>query len=213
MDARLQDLRSTKNPKARIKILKGHFATPNSHISTYIDMSTVKVRHNNARETAKELAKEYISNTMVDTIVCLDDTNVIAAFMAEQLADSTNLSLSRENNISIVTPEYDPMGQIMFRDNTQRMIANQQVLLLAASITTGTTLMRAIDSIIYYGGRVCGICGIFSAVNRIAGMDVKSIFTSQDLPEYRAYSAHDCPMCKSGEKLEALVNSFGYSKL
>ena len=27
MDERLIDLRSTKNPKARIKIMKGHFAT------------------------------------------------------------------------------------------------------------------------------------------------------------------------------------------
>ena len=53
MDERLEDLRSAKNPKARIKILKGHFATSHSHINTYIDMSTVKSRHNNARETAK----------------------------------------------------------------------------------------------------------------------------------------------------------------
>ena len=41
MDERLEDLRSAKNPKARIKILKGHFATSHSHINTYIDMSTV----------------------------------------------------------------------------------------------------------------------------------------------------------------------------
>ena len=38
MDERLEDLRSAKNPKARIKILKGHFATSHSHINTYIDM-------------------------------------------------------------------------------------------------------------------------------------------------------------------------------
>ena len=68
MDERFEDLRSTKNPKARIKILKGHFATSHSHINTYIDMSTVKVRHNNCRETAKVLASEYVSTTMVDTI-------------------------------------------------------------------------------------------------------------------------------------------------
>ena len=48
MDERLEDLRSAKNPKARIKILKGHFATSHSHINTYIDMSTVKSRHNNS---------------------------------------------------------------------------------------------------------------------------------------------------------------------
>ena len=71
MDERLKDLRSVRNPKARIKILKGHFATSNSHLNTYIDMSTVKTRHNNSREAAKELAQEYVNNTYVDTIVCL----------------------------------------------------------------------------------------------------------------------------------------------
>ena len=54
MDERLENLRSTKNPKARIKIMKGHFATSNSHLDTYIDMSTVKIRHNNAREAVRD---------------------------------------------------------------------------------------------------------------------------------------------------------------
>ena len=76
MDSRLEDLRSTRNPKARIKIMKGHFATSNSHLNTYIDMSTVKTRHNNAKETAKELANAYMTNATIDTIVCLDETEV-----------------------------------------------------------------------------------------------------------------------------------------
>lgn len=213
MDSRFTDLRSAKNPKARIKILKGHFATSNSHLNTYIDMSTVKTRHNNSREAARELANEYMNNTMVNTIVCLDETEVIGTFMAEHLADSSSLSLSAGNNISVITPEFDTLGQIMFRDNKQRMIQNQQVLILAASVTTGRTIHRAIDSILYYGGTVCGICSIFSAVSRIAGMDIKTIFTSKDLPDYRAYDPGDCPLCKEGKKVEALVNSYGYSKL
>ena len=106
MDERLVDLRSTKNPKARIKIMKGHFATSHSHINTYIDMSTVKVRHNNCRETAKVFADEFAHTTMVDTIVCLEETDTIGAFMAEQLADVSIHSLSHGNNISIVSPEY-----------------------------------------------------------------------------------------------------------
>lgn len=213
MDERLEDLRSTKNPKARIKILKGHFATNHSHINTYIDMSTVKVRHNNGRETAKVLAAEYINNTMVDTIVCLEETETIGTFMAEQLADMHQYSLSKGNNISIVTPEFHQDGQIIFRDNKQRMIRNQQVLLLAASITTGKSVKQAIESVLYYGGTVCGICSIFSSVNKIAGMEVKTIFTSADLPDYRAYGPGECPMCREGKRLEAIVNSYGYSKL
>lgn len=211
MDARLEDLRSTRNPKARIKVMKGHFATSNSHLNTYIDMSTVKTRHNNARETAKELAQEYMS-TSVDSIVCLEETEVIGTFMAEFLSDN-RMSLSFGNNISVITPEYNGMGQILFRDNKQRMVKNQQVLILAASITTGKTLRRAINSVVYYDGTICGVASIFSAVRKIVGMEVKTVFTSKDLPDYRAYEPADCPMCKAGQRVEALVNSYGYSKL
>src|SRR5699024_12577163 len=55
--------------------------------------------------------------------------------------------------------------------------------------------------------------GIFSAVSRIADMEVKSIFTSADLPDYKAYTPQSCPMCREGKRVEALVNSYGYSKL
>lgn len=212
MDERLQDLRSTKNPKARIKIMKGHFATGNSHINTYIDMSTVKVRHNNCRETAKVLAAEYMHVTPIDTIVCLEETDTIGTFMAEQLADG-HYSLSSGNNISIVSPEYHQSGQILFRDNVQRMVRNSQVLILAPSITTGKSVKRAIEAVLYYGGRVCGICSVFSSINKINGLEVKTIFTNKDIPDYRAYSPVDCPMCQAGQRLDAIVNSYGYSKL
>lgn len=213
MELKLKDLRSSKNPKARIKILQGHFATGNSHINTYIDMSTVKTRHSNAREAAKELAKEYLTTTMVDTIVCLDETEVIGTFLAEILSDSTTMSMSSKNNISVITPEFHQAGQIVFRDNKQRMIKNQQVLILAASVTSGKTISKAIESVLYYGGSVCGICSIFSAVTKIAGMKINTIFTSSDVPDYRAYAPHDCPMCKEGRPVEAIVNSYGYSKV
>ena len=93
------------------------------------------------------------------------------------------------------------------------MIKDKQVLLLAASITTGKSVKQAIESVLYYGGTVCGICSIFSSVSKVAGMEVKTIFTSADLPDYRAYKPLECPMCKEGKRIEAIVNSFGYSKL
>ena len=94
-----EDLRSNKNQKARIKVMKGHFATSNSHLNTYIDMSTVKTRHHNSREAARVLANEYLNNTYVNTIVCLDETEVIGTFLAEELADTSRLSLSADNKI------------------------------------------------------------------------------------------------------------------
>lgn len=213
METRFKDLRSKRNPKARIKIVEGHFATSHSHVNIYIDMSTVKCRHNNARETARELASKYVTTTSVDTIICMDGTEMIGAFMAEILADNSVCSLNAGKNISVVTPEFNQMGQMIFRDNTQRMIKNMQVLLLVASATTGKTIDRAVECIEYYEGRVCGISAIFSAAKESHGMEINTIFTGSDLPEYKAYSYSDCPYCKQNEKIEAIVNSYGYSKL
>lgn len=213
MEDKFIDLRSKRNPKARIKIKEGHFATSNSHINIYIDMSTVKCRHNNARETARELASSYVNNTPVDTIICMDGTEVIGSFMAEYLADNGIHSMNAGKNISVVTPEFNTMGQMIFRDNTQRMIQHMQVLLLVASATTGKTIDRAVECIEYYGGIVSGISAIFSNVNQIHGKEVNTIFTASDLPEYKAYPYSECPYCKNNVRIEAIVNSYGYSKL
>ena len=213
MDEKLIDLRSAKNSMVKIKLMKGHFATSHFHINNYIDISTVKVRHINCREAAKILTGEIAHKLAIDTIVCLEETDTIGTFMAVQSADSSRHSLSNGNNISIVAPEYHQSGQILFRDNVQRMIAGKQVLILAPSITTGKSVKRAYEAVLYYGGSVCGICSIFSSVNKINDLEVKSIFTAKDIPDYRAYAPSECPMCKAGQKIEAIVNSYGYSKL
>ena len=93
------------------------------------------------------------------------------------------------------------------------MIKNSQVLILAPSITTGKSVKQAIEAVLYYGGAVCGICSVFSSINKINGLEVKTIFTSKDLPDYRAYAPNDCPMCKANERIQAIVNSYGYSEI
>ena len=210
----LTDLRSARNPKARIKILEGHFATVNSHINTYIDMSTVKCRHNNGRETARVLANHFQNNTMIDTIVCLDGTELIGAFMAEFLADTGIMSINSGKNISIITPDVNAYGQLVFMDSTLRMLKHMQVLVLAASVTTGQTITRAAEAVSYYGVTVRGVAAIFSNVEQTAeGMEIFSIFQKEDLPDYQSYLPSECPMCRKKMPIDAIVNSFGYSKL
>ena len=69
-------------------------------------------------------------------------------------------------------------------------------------------------------GKTCGVFGepagvtaIFATVDKCAGYPVASIFDPHDLPDYQSYDAHSCPWCKEGKKIDALVNSFGYSSL
>lgn len=68
-----------------LKVLPGHFATNHSHVNFYIDITTLKTRVSEAEEVARTLAGQYMMNTIVDTIVCLDGTQVIGAFLAQEL--------------------------------------------------------------------------------------------------------------------------------
>ena len=119
----------------------------------------------------------------------------------------------KSTTIYVVTPEHTTGSQLLFRENTAPMIAGKHVLVLAASVTTGFTVQGAVEAIRYYGGDPVGIASIFASVKECAGYPVASIFDTHDLPDYETYDSHSCPWCRQGKKIDALVNSFGYSSL
>ena len=203
----------SKNSNVQLKIAHGDFATNHSHVNYYIDMTTLKTRQSEAEAAAKALVPHYIANTVVDTILCLDGTQIIGAYLAQELNRSGFMSINAHQTIYVITPEYDANGQMIFRDNIQPMVRGKHVLILMASVTTGITVRKSAECIQYYGGITAGVSSIFSAVDEVEGMKVNSIFNSEDVPGYETYSSHECPMCKQGEKVDALVNSYGYSML
>lgn len=203
-----------------IKAIPGHFATVHSHINYYIDLTTMKARANEAKQAAHALAQMYIHNTVVDTIVCMDDTDVIGAFLAEELASSGNLlSANEHNTIYVIKPEYTQANvgkkrsQLFFRENIIPMIKGRHVVILMASVTTGESVSQGIECIDYYGGQVVGVSALFSRVESAEGININYIFDSKDIPNYESYTREKCPFCKKGIPVEALVNSFGYSKV
>lgn len=203
----------TKNKNVFLRVRKGHFATMHSHTNYYIDVTTQKNRLSEAKAVAKEMVSAYRNNTIVDTIICLDGTEVIGAFVAEELTEDNFINLNAHQTIYVMAPEYIGRGQMMFRDNLIPMIKGKHVLILTASVTTGKTALAAIDAIKYYGGMVSGVSAIFATVEECDGHAVHSIFDPNDLGDYQSFKPHKCPFCQNGERIEALVNSYGYSEL
>ena len=199
--------------KAPLRIARGHFATNHSHINYYIDITYQKTRLSEAKDSAYELVSHFINDTPVDTIVCMDGTAVLGACVADELRKSGFNTINAHQTVYVVEPEYGPHSQMIFRDNIQPMIRGKHVLVLMASVTTGYTANRAISSISYYGGKVAGLAAIYSAVDEVDGFPVRSVYTLDDLPDYETYDYRDCPYCKRGQKLDALVNSHGISAL
>ena len=213
MEERMFKVYASGDEKIQLKVIPGHFATPQSHISHYLEMTTMKTRCAEASRIARYLSTKYETSTPVDSIICLDGLEVVGAFLAEELAKAGVLSMNAHKTIYIVTPEFNGNGQLMFRDNIQHMVRNRNVVILMGSITTGDTLRKCMESILYYGGTIQGVSSIFSAVNKVAGLDINAVFYKKDVPDYQTYKASECPMCQSGQRLDAIVNGYGYSKL
>ena len=203
----------TKSPYLRLNIYKGHFATSHAHMNYYIDIASNKARLRETKAIAEALAEHYKMNAVVDTILCLDNTEVIGACLAQILTVDDRFSVNSGRDIYVLTPECVSGSQLFFRDNTAPMIRNKSVLILAASVVSGYTAESAAEAIRYFDGRPIGICSIFAKINQCAGLTVHSVFNPDDLPDYTSGPAISCPMCKRGEKITALVNSFGISAL
>ena len=198
---------------APLRIAHGHFATNHSHINYYVDITYTKTRLSEARDVARELVKNFINDTPVDTILCLDGTAVIGTCLADELTKSGFNTINEHQTVYVLQPEYNANSQIVFRENNVGMIRGKHVLVLMASVTTGYTAKRSVEAIGYYGGHVAGIAAVYSAVEDVEGYPVRSVYHISDLPGYASYEAKDCPYCKAGQKIDALVNSFGYSSL
>lgn len=203
---------TTHNSNLPLRVARGHFATNHSHINYYIDLTMTKHRLSEAREAAVELVSGFKLSTIIDTVLCLDGTEVIGACMASELTNAGFLNVNAHRTIYVATPEHTSGSQLLFRDNAAPMIVGKHVLVLAASVTTGYTAKAAIEAIRYYSGIPVGICAIFACVEECEGFPIVSIFNPQNvLSDYHSTDSHDCPLCKAGVRLDALVNAHGIS--
>ena len=204
-----------KSTDLYLKAIPGHFITNHSHINYYTDMTEIKSIYRVAHNAAEVLSRKYKNVIPVDTILCLDGTEAIGTLLAWELRDSHfGPGTHAKKDIAIVTPEQNNnTSQLIFRDNYKPLIRNRDCIAIVATVTTGYTVHKAIETIQYYGGIVRGVSAVFSKVNQVDGVPVDSIFDVSTIPDYRSYDYTNCPYCQQGIKVDALVNTNGYSVL
>lgn len=207
MEKRAYEINSQYNREIGIRIIPGHFATKHSHVSHCIDMTKVKSQLNTAKAAAKILADSFMG-TPVETIITLERMKMVGAFMAEYLSSS---GINARQDIAVLTPELMD-EKLLLRDNFLPYVMNNHVLLLTASATTGQTVKSGIEGIRYYGGAPVGAATVFGGEFE-CDVPVVKLFGVKDIPGYTSYSPKDCPLCKRGVKVDAVVNSYGYSKI
>lgn len=204
---------SKQNNKIFADAIPGHFATNHSHINYYLDMSALKHCQSLAAEAAQYIAY-HLSATSVDTILCLEGTEYIGAFLARELTRDGLGGMNVGKDLYLVEPESNVNGQFIFADNLRAMVEHMNVLVLVTSASTGQTLSQTRECVEYYGGRIAGYSALFSNIAELGGKPVISLFSGEDLPHYHNYvHGRNCPDCVAGVPLDAIVTPQGYTKL
>ncbi len=204
------ELFAKRNNKVTIRVMPGHFVTQHSHINYCVDMTRLKTEATLARAAAKLFAESF-STVSVDTIITLEHMKMVGAFVAEEFSKNTGVNMNQE--IAVISPEFTADEKMILRDNLMPYVKDRHVLILAATVTTGITALGAIRGIRYYDGDPVGVATVFGGNFEIPGVPVKKLFGTEDLPAYTSYRPGECPLCSKGVKIDALINSYGYSKI
>ncbi len=204
------ELFAKRNNKVSIRVMPGHYATQHSHVSHCVDMTRVKSEMGMAKSAAKLIAESF-SNVAVDTIITLERMKMVGAFVADEFAAS--FGVNRNQDIAVISPELTKDEKLILRDNLLPYVRHRNVLILTATATTGITAMSAVRGIRYYGGEPVGVATVFGGKFEIPGVPVMRLVGAEELPSYASYSPAECPLCKKGVKVDALINSYGYSKI
>lgn len=127
-------VRSKVKSRLYADAIPGYFATNHSHINCYIDMSDLKHKQSLAMTVARSFAAR-MAGMPVDTILCLEGTEYIGAYLAQELTHESLSGMNTGRDLFLVEPDSNINGQFIFADNLRPMIA---------------------ECVEYYGGHVVG---------------------------------------------------------
>ena len=114
METKAFELFAKRNNKVSIRVMPGHFVTQHSHVNYCLDMTRVKSEAKLARQTAKLFAESFLG-VAVDTIITLERTKMVGAFLAEEFSGSAGVNMNQE--LAVISPEITADGLLILRDN------------------------------------------------------------------------------------------------
>ena len=205
-------IRSRLNPRLEVSVIAGHFATRHSHNNHYIDITRMKHEHTMAREAAMTLAQRYAYEKGGHHRLPGRERGV-GCVSGPPPGEEYPFAVNSDKNINVITPEYDSNGQLLFRDNLVPMVTDRNVLIPHFHGQLGQehppcSGVRAVLRRKGAGDR----CGV-QHLGGDGGVPIYSLFTPEDIPGYATYSPENCAMCRAGERINALANSYGLSAL
>ncbi len=131
MEDRMMKFYSKESNMLALHAMHGHFATSHSHINYYVDVTSIKTRVAEAKQAAHVLYSRIPKTKYVDTIVCMDGTEVVGTFLTEEIQrDGIMGTTNQHETVYVISPEINSNNQMLFRDNNKAAINGKHVVLL-----------------------------------------------------------------------------------
>ena len=67
----------------------------------------------------------YLYDMIVDTIVCMEGTEVIGTLLAQELTKGGFMSKNAHKTIYVIKPEFNSNSQMIFKENVRPMVAGE----------------------------------------------------------------------------------------
>ena len=133
MEDRMMKFYSKESNMLALHAMHGHFATSHSHINYYVDVTSIKTRVAEAKQAAHVLYSRIPKTKYVDTIVCMDGTEVVGTFLTEEIQrDGIMGTTNQHETVYVISPEINSNNQMLqqcsLQHNVQHMLRNGQPL-------------------------------------------------------------------------------------
>ena len=157
-----------------------------------------------------------LTDLQLGTQLTGDYTKLITSrYVVEKVIEQYDLDTTYESFVKLIEVSTTTNTRIIdiTLTDTDPLMAKEMVDTLRNIAAERIKEVMAIEAVKYYGGSVAGVASIFATTDNISGINVKSVFNPNDIGDYATYPSHECPLCRAGNKVDALVNYHGYSKL
>ena len=105
MEDRMMKFYSKESNMLALHAMHGHFATSHSHINYYVDVTSIKTRVAEAKQAAHVLYSRIPKTKYVDTIVCMDGTEVVGTFLTEEIQNGGIMGTTNQHEtVYVISP-------------------------------------------------------------------------------------------------------------
>ncbi len=170
------------------------------HFDTYINKDVLFPYTEEASAMGELFAEKYKGKNIEVVVAPALGGIVLSQWTAHHLHQTTG-----EKVLAVYTQKTENNEQILTR-GYENLVKDKRILIIEDTTTTGSSVMKVVESVEEAGGKVIGVCVMVNTdPDEINSKTLGVPFEALCELKVIKYYAKDCPMCKSGLPINTSV--------